>query len=113
MNYELVGLFALIVVTAIISTRYHSRSWPGRPGYQYQRVISLAVFGGWLTVAGAIGWDLKYVRGFLQGTKWVDPPIWWQIGVGVPLLALAVFFACRIPSNAVRTSDRAMTRMQP
>ena len=51
----------------------------------------------WLTVAGAIGWDVRHVRGFFQGTKWVDPPIWWQLAFGVALLAVAAFLARRVP----------------
>jgi hypothetical protein len=82
-----------------VSTKLHSRSWPGRPGWQYQRVISAGVFGLWLTLAGAVGWDLKYVHGFFQGTKWVEGPIWWQIGMGGALLALAVYWARRVPAR--------------
>jgi hypothetical protein len=33
------SLLALIIVVVIGATRQHSRSWPGRPGWQYQRVL--------------------------------------------------------------------------
>ncbi len=100
---SLLALAGLFLVALAVSTRYHSRTWSGRPGYQYQRVITVGVFGLWLTVAGAIGWDLSQAHGFFQGTRWVDGPIWWQVGVGVPLLAVAVFLARRIPSDATRS----------
>jgi hypothetical protein len=106
MDYSLLGLTALIVLTVVISTRSHSRSWARRPNYQYQRVFSVAAFGLWLTVAGAIGWDLRDVHGFFQGTRWVDGPIWWQIGLGVPLLALAVVLARRVPHPAPTPIER-------
>ena len=32
-----------------------NRSWPGRPGWQYQRVLSVGFLGLLLLVAGAIG----------------------------------------------------------
>lgn len=96
MDYTLIGLIALIVVTVIWSTRHHSRSWPGRSSNRYQRVFTVGAFGLWLTIAGAIGWDLKYVHGFFQGMKWVDHPIWWQFGLGVALLTLAVYWARRV-----------------
>ena len=103
MDYTLIALIGSIAVALVVSHRYHSRTWSGRPGYQYQRVISVGVIGLWLTVAGAIGWDLTYVHGFFRGTKWVDGPVWWQIGVGVPLIALALFLARRVPSHATRS----------
>ena len=69
--------------------------------------------GLWLTVAGVIGWDVKYLRGFFQGMEWVEPPIWWQIGAGVTLLALAVYLARREPHNVPRRPERALTRTRP
>jgi hypothetical protein len=70
----LIALIGLIALALVVSHRYHSRTWPGRPGHQYQRAISVGVMGLRLTVAGAIGWDLSYVRGFFRGTKWIDGP---------------------------------------
>ena len=105
MDYTLVGLAGLIALTVVVSNRYHSRTWSGRPGYRYQRVISVAVFGLWLTVAGAIGWDVRHMRGFFQGTTWVEGPIWWQLGIGGALLAWAVWLARRVPPDASRSPD--------
>jgi hypothetical protein len=103
MDYTLIALIGVVVLALVVSHRYHSRTWSGRPGYRYQRVISVAVMGLWLTVAGAIGWDLSQVRGFFQGTKWVDGPVWWQLGVGGALLAWAMFLARRVPPDASRS----------
>jgi len=38
MDYTLIALIGLIVLTVVVSSRYHSRTWSGRPGHQYQRV---------------------------------------------------------------------------
>lgn len=103
MDYALVALLGLIVLTVVGSNRYHRRTWSGRPGYQYQRVITAAVFGLWLTVAGAVGWDLSHLHGLIQGTRRVDGPIWWQVVLGLGLLALAVFLARRIPPDGTRS----------
>jgi len=100
---SLLALVGLLLISTVVSTRYHSRTWSGRPGYQYQRVITVGVFGLWLTVAGAIGLDLSNVHGFFQGTRWADRPIWWQVGVGLVLLAVAVFLARRVPPHATRS----------
>jgi hypothetical protein len=105
MDYSLLALIALIAVTIVLSTRHHRYSWSS-PRHQYRRVFSIGAFGLWLTVAGAIGWDLKYVRGFFQGTKWVGTPIWWQLGLGVVLLAIAVWLARRIPAERKATRPR-------
>ena len=97
MDYSFVALIALLAATAVLSTRHHRRTWSNRSGHQYQRVFSLGAFGLWLTVAGAIGWDVRHVHGFFQGTKWGNSPIWWQLAFGVALLAVAVFLARRVP----------------
>src|SRR5262245_33321450 len=103
MDYTLIASIALIVAAVVVSTRYHRTTWSSHPGYQYQRVISLGFVGLWFASAGAIGWDLSHVHNFFQGTKWVDGPIWWQIGLGGALLASAVFLARRVPADASRS----------
>ena len=69
MDYTLIALIGLIVLTVVVSSRYHSRTWSGRPGHQYQRVITVGILGLWLTVAGAIGWDLSHAHGFFPGDQ--------------------------------------------
>lgn len=105
MDYSLIALLGLIAVTGVLSNRYHRRTWSGRPGSQYQRVITAAVFGVWLIVAGAIGGDASHVRDFFLRTTRIAGPIWWQIGLGIALLALAVFLARRVPPDATRSPD--------
>lgn len=106
MDYTLIALAGVLALTAVLSTRLHSRAWSGRPGYRYQRIITLGVFGLWLTIAGAIGWDVSRVHGFFQGTTWVDSPIWWELGVGLALLGVAVVLARRVPPHASRSVIR-------
>jgi len=78
------------------------RAWPGRPGWQYHRVFSFG-FGGLLFfVAGLIGWDLNYSRGWFEATTWTDAPIWWQVALGTALLLLAGFWARRVPTRVTR-----------
>ncbi len=102
MDYQLLVLIAMMLAVFVVGTRVQSRSWPGRPGWQYQRVFSVG-FGGLLFfVAGLIGWDLKYSRGLFEGTKWTDAPIWWQVALGTALLLLAGFWARRVPTRATR-----------
>jgi hypothetical protein len=103
MDYTLIALVGVIVLALVVSQRYHSRTWSGRPGYRYQRVISLGVMGLALTVAGGIGWDVSHAHGLLQGMKWVEGPIWWQVGLGGVLLAWAGFLARRVPPQASRS----------
>lgn len=103
MDYSLIPLVGLIVLAVVVSTRYHSRTWSGRPGYQYQRAISVAFLGLGLTVAGVIGWDVSHAHGFFQGIERTDGPVWWQIGLGGTLLACAALLAWRVPLNATRS----------
>ena len=101
MDYSLLALIGLIVVALIISTRFHSRSWTGRPGWQYQRVLSVGFFGLLLFVAGLIGWDLRGSSGWFNGAKWVDGPVWSQAAIGAAMLLLAGFWARSVPSLLV------------
>jgi hypothetical protein len=103
MDYTLIALISVIALVLVVSHRYHSRTWSGRPGYRYQRVIAVGVVGLLLTVSGAIGWDVSHAHGLFQGMKWVDGPIWWQLGMGVGMVALALFMGRRVPANATRT----------
>jgi hypothetical protein len=102
MDMQVVALIGLILAVVIVDIRTQSRAWPGRPGWQYQRVFS-AGFGGLLFfVAGLIGWDLKYSHGWFEGTRWTDAPIWWQVAFGTVLLLLAGYWARRVPRRVTR-----------
>jgi hypothetical protein len=106
MDYSLIALLAVIGLTLVAANRHHRRTWPGRPGARYQRVITAGIAGLWLTIAGAIGWDISHMHGFFRGTKWVEGPIWWQVGLGTALLALAAVLARRVPPDASRSPSR-------
>ena len=103
MDYTLIALIGLIVLALVVSHRYHSRTWSRRPGYRYQRVLSVGVVGLLLAVTGAIGWDVSDAHGLFGGMKWVDGPIWWQLGLGAAMVAVAVVMGRRVPANATRT----------
>jgi hypothetical protein len=96
MDYQLITLIGVMVATVLVGIRTNIWS-PTRPGYEYQRVFSAAAAGLLFLIAGLIGWDLSYSHGWFQGTKWVDGPVWWQIGLGVAFLALAGVWARRVP----------------
>jgi hypothetical protein len=97
MDLQLIVLIVMIGVVVIFATTQHSRSWTRRPGWQYQRVFSVGFAGLLFLTAGLIGWDLEYSHGWFEGTKWVDGPVWWQVGLGTGLLLLAAFWARRVP----------------
>jgi hypothetical protein len=81
MDVQLIALIALVVTALFISARLNAK-WRSHPGHEYQRVFSPTAVGAPFFVAGLIGWDLGYSHGWFQGTKWVDGPIWWEVGIG-------------------------------
>lgn len=64
---------------------------------RYQRVFGAGTGGLLLLIAGLSGWDLRHSRGWFQGAQWVDGVVWWQVGIGVGLLLVAVSLARRLP----------------
>jgi hypothetical protein len=103
MDLSLLALIVMIVAAMIILTRLHSRSWPGRPGWQDQRVLSVGFFGLLLFVAGLIGWDVRRSSGWFHGATWVDGPVWSQATIGAAMLLLAGFWARRVPPRSVQS----------
>lgn len=101
MDYSQLVLIGMIAAALAISTRFHSRSWPGRPGWQYQRALSLGFGGLLLFVAGVIGWDLRRSSGWFNGAEWVDGPVWSEAAVGAAMVALAWFWARRVPPRSM------------
>ena len=101
-DYSLLALIGMLIAAVVVSTRFHSRSWPGRPGWRYQRVLSVGFFGLLLFVGGLIGWDVRGSSGWFNGAKWVDGPLWSQAAIGAAMLLLAGFWARRVPSPSAR-----------
>jgi hypothetical protein len=95
-NLELIALLAMVVTALVLSTKLNARAWRS-PSRGYQRVFSVAAAGLLLFVSGLIGWDLSDSRGWwLRGARWVDGPVWWQVGFGLGFLLLAGFWARRV-----------------
>lgn len=94
MDAALLAVLAMAAIAILVSVTLHSR---GRrdAGRDYQRVFNAGAGGLLLFVSGVIGWDLSYSRGWFQGTKWADGPIWWQVVIGAALLLLAGVWARR------------------
>jgi hypothetical protein len=96
MDLQLVGLIALIAAVLYLGTKY-STTLPGKPGAHYQRAIGAAATGLFALISGLVGWDISHSHGFFAGTRWVEGPIWWQVGLGLGLLLVAGFLARRVP----------------
>jgi membrane protein implicated in regulation of membrane protease activity len=54
--------------------------------------LSLTTVGALFLVAGATGYSLDRHARFVAGTAWSPTAIWWQVAIGVALLAAAVWF---------------------
>ena len=63
-------------------------------------MFSAFAAGAFFLVTGVIGFDTYMLRGFFQGGRWVDPPIWRQIALGIALLLLGAYFARRLAAPA-------------
>jgi hypothetical protein len=59
------------------------------------------------------GWDLKYSHGWFEGTKWVDGPTWWQVGLGTGLLLLAGFWARQVPPRPAPREHHSADQSEP
>jgi hypothetical protein len=101
MDFQFITLIAMVVTVVFLSARLNSKG-RARPGYAYQRVFSVTAAGLLFFIAGLVGWDLSYSHGWFQGTKWVDGPVWWEVGIGLGLLLLAGLWARRVPLRPVQ-----------
>jgi hypothetical protein len=101
-DYQLLALVAIMTATLAVAIRQRMWWGPGGSTNSYQAVISTAAAGLLFFVSGTIGWDLSNSRGFFKGTRWVDGPIWWQMGLGAALLLLATVWARRITPPKAR-----------
>ena len=59
-------------------------------------MFSALAAGAFFLVTGLIGFDTYNLRGFFRGGRWVDPPIWRQVALGIALLLLGAYFARRL-----------------
>lgn len=101
MDVQLIGLIALVVTVVFLWVRWNTR-WLTRCWYGYQPVFSFTAAGLLFFVAGLVGWDLSSSGGWFQGAKWVDGPVWWQVGIGLGLFLLAGFWARRATLRAAQ-----------
>jgi H+/Cl- antiporter ClcA len=99
MDYQLAVLVGLIGTAVALGVGLNSRRPDERR--KYQRVFSVAAGGLLLLIAGLAGWDLSDSRGWFQGARWVDGPVWWQVGTGTALLFLARVMARRVRPGEV------------
>ena len=99
MDYQLLALIAIMTATVVVVIKQRLWWGPGGSVSPYHQVFSSGAAGLLFFVAGLIGWDLKYSRGWFEGTRWVDAPIWWEIALGTALLLLAGFLARRVPAR--------------
>jgi hypothetical protein len=102
MDVQLLALIGLMVAVVVAGVRTQRHQWPGRPGWQYQRVISFVFGGVILLIPGLIGLDMRGSHGWFQGARWVDAPVWWQVVVGTVMLLLATYWARRVPPRVTR-----------
>ena len=54
--------------------------------------LSLTAASVLFVVTGLVGYTLSKHDRFVAGTPWSSTVIWWQVGVGVALLPVAVYF---------------------
>ncbi len=99
MDYQLIALIAIMAGTVLLVVKQRLWWGPGGSVSPYHQVFSSGAAGLLFFVAGVIGWDLKYSRGWFQGTRWVDRPIWWEIALGAALLLVAFALARRVPER--------------
>ena len=88
------SLLAVLVVAAALAAwwlflyqrsdrRMHGAIWMA-----FSTTFAAALF----LIAGSAGYILDRRGRFFAGTAWSETVIWWEVGVGIALLPLAVFF---------------------
>lgn len=75
------------------------------PAVEFSATAASALFIG----AGAIGYTLSKHERFVTGRAWSETVIWWQVGVGLALLPLAVYL-CRRGVRSLTPNCRAELR---
>jgi hypothetical protein len=72
----------------------------------FRIAISLTAVGALFIVAGAIGYDLISHDRLVNGAAWSDAVIWWEVGLGIALLAAAAYF-WRVSFGHIGSNRRA------
>jgi hypothetical protein len=98
---------AVLVIVAVLATWgwFLYKSSRGRMWSPLWLAFSTTAAAVLFLVAGAIGYTLSKRARFFDGTSWSDGVIWWQVGVGLALLPLALYFW--------RRGLRSMARNRP
>jgi hypothetical protein len=108
MPYLYAGLFMAVLVGWFWRTNYWFGSSPAARSMRrpLPMAFSATAMSALFLVSGASGWRLSKQARFVAGTGWSESVIWWQVGVGLALLVLAVFLFRR----GVRDMDRHLGR---
>jgi hypothetical protein len=106
MDYLYPALFIAVVVAWFWRTNYWFGSSPAARNMRrpLPMAFSATAASALFLIAGVSGWRLNRHERFVAGTGWSDFVIWWQVGVGLALLVLAVYLFRR----GVRDIDRRL-----
>jgi hypothetical protein len=83
----------VVVVTFVVAWAWFLRERSGGRAWSplwlaFSATALAALFLG----AGTIGYILSKRDRFMAGTSWSETVLWWEVGVGVALIPLAVYF---------------------
>ena len=90
---------------ALWSWLVYSRS-PRRKATPAYMAFSATAVAALFLLAGFAGFNLSTRHRFLTGTAWSDGVIWWQVGIGLALVPLVVYFWRRAMSDIDRRLNR-------
>ena len=67
-----------------------------RPSQAYSAMFSSLFFGGFLLIAGLVGYDTQQRALLLDSSRWTGRPILWQVGLGAALVLLGLYLVRRL-----------------
>src|SRR4029453_10903577 len=113
MDTLLASLFVGAVIVVLIAWRWRFHFWSNSPAARRSQSplwlgFSPTAASGLFLVAGIIGFQLDKHRRFVSGTAWTNGVIWWEVGVGLVLVPLAIYFLRR----GVSDIERSLRRIQ-
>jgi len=88
----------------MFDTRSREEKWRSK---RYGRMFSALFFGLLFLVAGLAGFRLDKKTPFTSETRWTDRPILWQIGMGLGMLALGIYWSRRLDDPRLHIAARA------